>query len=83
MTGSFVEVVRYLGFEPALSEILSFRPLPIGLLTHGVAREIRTLDALRRRQSTVRRPRQIGRLERTRTAIRALRRRWAAFPRRG
>ena len=42
-------MVRHAGFEPALSEILSFRPLPIGLLTQNrVAREIRTLDVLRR-----------------------------------
>jgi hypothetical protein len=31
-------VVRHAGFEPALSRILSSRPLPIGLLTHVESR---------------------------------------------
>jgi hypothetical protein len=32
-------MVRHAGFEPALSRILSSRPLPIGLLTHEWRRE--------------------------------------------
>lgn len=52
-------MVRHTGFEPVLVEILSFQPLPIGLLTRGPASEIRTHSDRFRKSNTVHRPRDL------------------------